>query len=192
MLGEICVLREGYPSHLNAVKVARDFLAVYDIKKSVMLRKVKSGSVDTPAIASNNPPRKYKKREYISRPGFPEMKINEPEDFYTKVNSVALYKEKIIGIYRKMPEKFTSIDVVDYISSVYPELAIPSRHTKARAYLKYCVNEDLFEVTRSGKRLFYKFTTAPFNTEKPAQSDFDPVVMHDQKLRELDMMRRTN
>lgn len=77
------------------------------------------------------------------------------------------------------------------MQNAYPEITPSTAQNRARSYLKYFKENGFVNVETVGKNTkVYNFLKAPFEAEKPAQSDFNPDVLKTQMALELDTMRR--
>lgn len=176
-------VKEKYPNNLDPVKVVSDYLTVIDIEGTKLLQKMRSPG----AVAAS-------KSNLNKRPGTRKPTIREKGPAVGKYHSIKIYQNRIIDLYRKLPETFHSAEACNYFIEAYKPLKISTdtARNKVYAYVNFLKENGVVrELGYEGRSPVYQFVKAPYNAEKPAQADFDPEFLKKQKAVELEAMRRT-
>ena len=162
---------------VDPVKAAKDFISAFDIKRTAMIRKIKAEpekptiSKQLKAVATRN--------------------AESGLETVGRENNIPIYKEYIIGLYRKHPTTFDGRNVIDYMSKMYKGAAGATLANKQRAYIKFMIHSGMIEQTGGHGKIgrIYKFREAPYGAELPAQAEYDTKFMDNMKQRELITIR---
>lgn len=209
ILGDIFVVRDDVPKDLDPVKAAIDFIRIFDVRRTALIRKLKP--VPTPSTLPIPEPttksitvskeekdfkpnkrnksfEEYKKNSYSKSKGLAlRNKMTEIE----KVGSIIIYEEIVSLIYKKTKDPFTMKDVINIILGVYTNNSEVSANNKTRSYIQWLIKEGFITSSikskgaSTGYRREFTFLKAPFNAERPMQADFNPEDMQKQKELEL-------
>lgn len=173
-------IRNDIPEGLDPVQVIINYLKVVDIEGTKLLQRMRNPQ--KPASDAN-----HKKGD--RRPNLPE-----PGPSMGKYHAMRIYKDRVIDLYRKLPETFSSAEIFEYFQNCYSPITCSpeTARNKVYAYTNFLIdNAMLKKVGRENKTFIYRFTAPPFGAVKPAQAEFDSEYMKKQKALELEAMRRT-
>lgn len=191
---EILCIREDLPEYLTSddlIKTAKNFFRLFDIRKSVILKKA-IGKVE-------EEPNYFQTRNVTIVPNRTKIKphdeFGEDEGLLGKLRGIPIYKNRIEGFYRRFPSTFSSGDLLDYFNLVYDGIAKTTAENRSRAYSTFMMQEK-FIVNDGrlgqGHMIHFRFIEAPFGVTPAAQSDFDPECAKMQMHSDLTAMRRSD
>jgi hypothetical protein len=187
ILEEVFCVRSPCPDGLDPVLIAQNFLKVFDLEKTKLMRKMKaaplgSGRACAPAVKTRG--------GSWSR----TTKITETEEPVGIEKNIKVYKNKIISFYRLHSDSFTSKEMNEFFEKVYPEISKATAMNKQNAYIRFLRNQGLIESIKShskGNCGVFRFVSAPYGAEKAAQAEFDQGYAKIQMASDLEAMRRT-
>lgn len=175
--GSIFVVKPN--TKVNPIKAAKDFLAAFDTKKTAIRQKLLN-KPEAPAKEVKTFTNKQQKA-VATRQKHSDMEV------VGKFNNIPVYKEYVMGFYRKYPNTFTGKDVVEYLGTVYDHSSVTTLTNKQRAYIKFMRENGYIEqIAGAGKTgRVYKFIEIPYGAVPPAQAEFDPEYMQSMKNMQL-------
>jgi hypothetical protein len=190
--GEVFVVRDDYPKELDPVKVAAQFLKVFDIGQTKIRRKVletndgsKTYYVTKGKKSDPSVHRTYNKRTKHTEGKEPSVDV---------VNNIGIYKHYITGFYRRFPNSFMAADLDNYFQEMFPDVTFVTCTNKRRAYTLFMVKEGFVKRTElkpGAPRLgyTYEFIKAPYDEQPAAQAEFDPEYLKQSVAMQLLTMR---
>jgi len=192
----VLVLNPDRPDDLDPIKVLKDFMVVYDLGQTALLRKT-GGNTTTTSNVEQQTKQIKPSRQKMER-------INE--DPVSRINNIPIYKSKIIEFYKLVMENrasksdmakwnvdsddivFKSQDLTNFLYKSYDNITRSTAINRQHVYIKYLEDEKFIELVGGSinRGRVYKFTRAPFGCSVKVQ--FDDEYM--QKMRQLEMYTR--
>jgi hypothetical protein len=190
----IFAIQDILPENVNPIKVAEMFVRTIDLEKTKVLRAAINGNKYTNETPQNDNTYYNTKGNRTTHKRGPYKKgdVGETDEPIDVVLRVAIYKERIIDIWRRLGEDlFTGSDIKKYLLDYYGvRIRETTAYNKQRGYVEYMKkNGFIKEVNSFNKAKVYKFISAPFGAEPAAKAEFDPEDAQKRKLIELSTMR---
>ena len=188
MNDRILTLNIDRPTTLDPVQVLNDFVQVYNLEKTTILRKEKVEEPDV--VVKQKPVQRYILEEPAITPHV------EDADVATRVNNLPIHKSKIVDFYHLVALDppttsemvkwnvsandviFKTNDLTNFLYSVYSNITKATAANRQHAYVKYMLEEGIIERVGGtiNKSRIFKFTTPPFGATTVASFDQNELI----------------